>query len=118
MFNREIVRFIWTICFLAGASTHARDIWSGGWLPYDYVPLALNFYWTLLLPLDLLVSVMVWVKPKFGAWLGLAIMISDVAINSWVQFVLGISMGYALWLQITFLLYALVTCKALMQDEL
>ncbi|MFC4291019.1 hypothetical protein ACFOWX_01140 [Sphingorhabdus arenilitoris] len=116
MSNRNIVRFIWTICFLVGASTHARDIWAGGWLPYDYAPLAVNFFWTLLLPLDLLAALILWAKPKLGASLGLAIMISDVAVNSWMQFALGISMGYALWLQIAFLLFILATCKIVMQE--
>jgi hypothetical protein len=106
------VRLIWTICFGIGAFNHARDIWSFGWLPYISAPLPVNLYWTSLLPLDTLAALLIWLKPRAGAWLGLAIMISDVAINSWMVFGTGYgSMGYALALQTTFLLFVAVTFR-------
>jgi hypothetical protein len=108
----HIIRIIWTVCFSIGAFNHARDIWNFGWLPYTFAPMPIDFYWTALLPLDLLATLLVWLKPKAGAWLGLAIMVSDVAINSWVVFGMGVGMMLsALAMQSAFLLFVLATFR-------
>jgi hypothetical protein len=108
----NIIRSIWTLCFLVGAFNHARDIFYGGWLPYTYVNLPINLYWTALLPLDLLAALLVWTAPRTGAYLGSFIMISDVAINSWVVWGAGYGpLSEALFLQGIFLLFVLATFR-------
>lgn len=79
----SIARIVWVIAFLIGASTHARDIALGGWLPYDFAPAPLNLFWSLLLPLDLLAAILLMLKRRSGVMLGLAIMLADVAVNTW-----------------------------------
>jgi hypothetical protein len=102
----DIVRSIWTICFGIGAFNHARDIWNFGWLPYTYMPMPFNAFWTALLPLDLMAATLVWLRPKIGAWLGLLIMIADVAVNSWTFIGAGYSsMREPLLLQTMFLIF-------------
>jgi hypothetical protein len=108
--SRNAIRIIWTLCFTIGAFNHARDIWSFGWLPYISAPRPVNIYWTLLLPLDVLAALLIWLKPQAGAWLGLAIMLSDVAINCWMVFGIDYGpVGFALVMQTAFLLFVLAT---------
>jgi hypothetical protein len=80
---------VYAACFLGAAFGHARDIWLGGWLPYTYAPLAVNAYWTSLTVLDVLAVVLLYAWPRAGLTLALLIMLSDVAINSYVCYVLN-----------------------------
>lgn len=106
----NVIRSAWSLCFLIGAFNHARDVFYGGWLPYHYVDFPINFYWTALLPLDLLAALLIWVAPRIGAYLGVSIMVSDVAVNSWVVWGAGDGpLAQALLLQAIFLVFVLVT---------
>lgn len=105
-----MIRIVWTICFLIGASTHARDILNYGWLPYTYMPLPFNLFWTALFPLDLLAALLIWIKPRLGALLGLVIMLTDVVVNSWTYFGAGINeMLFPLLWQALFMLFVIST---------
>ena len=77
------VRCAWSAGFLLGAMSHARDIATHGWLPYEFMPLPFNAYWTALLPLDLVAAALVWWRERVAIWLGTAIMASNLAINGW-----------------------------------
>jgi hypothetical protein len=79
-----IVLGIWVLCFLVGTFTHTRTLLGHGWLPHDWVPLPVNIFWTLLTFADPLAALLLLVRRNAGIVLGLAIMISDVAINTWV----------------------------------
>ena len=79
-----IVLGIWVLCFLIGTFTHTRTLLGHGWLPYDWVPLPVNIFWTLLTFADPLAALLLLVRRNVGIVLGLAIMIADVAINTWV----------------------------------
>jgi hypothetical protein len=103
---------VWTVCFLIGASTHALDILNGGWLPYDFAPLAFNIYWTALLPLDLFAALLLWLYRRAGIVLALIIMVSDVAINSYVAFFVVENWPMVfLKLQAGFMLFVLATAR-------
>ena len=105
-----MIRIVWTICFLIGASSHAWDILNYGWLPYTYMPLPFNVFWTALLPLDLIAALLIWIRPRVGALLGLAIMLTDVAVNGWTYFGAGINeMQFPLLLQSLFMLFVIAT---------
>lgn len=100
---------IWLIgaMFLVGGLFHLKDIILGGWLPYRFAPLALNWFWTLLLPLDLAVVVLLIRRRRISAlWLGLAVMLADVAVNAYALAGLGFqAFAYSLPLQALFLGY-------------
>jgi hypothetical protein len=85
---RKLVFVIYSLCFGGAALNHARDIWQDGFLPYAHVPLPVNFFWTSLTVLDLLVVMALWVWPRVGLTLALLIMVTDVAINSYVAYAL------------------------------
>jgi hypothetical protein len=71
------------ICLLAAGLNHACDIWRGGWLPYRFAPLPMNVYWTSLAVFDPLAAWLLWRRPRAGLSLTLAIITSDVAVNSY-----------------------------------
>jgi membrane protein HdeD len=87
---------IYAVCLLGAGLNHAHDLWQGGWLPYRMAPLLLNWYWTSLTLLDSLAVVFLLVKPRIGSLLTLAIIVSDVAVNSYAIYALGNSGWYSL----------------------
>ncbi len=84
-----IAKIIWTVGFLVGTITHSLDIFHGGWLPYDFSPLAFNIYWTSLTFLDPLAALLIWVRTSWGAMLGVAIMASNVLVNGYTALIAG-----------------------------
>lgn len=103
------VKGLWTGGFALGAASHAREILVGGWLPYDFMPLGFNLYWTSLLPLDLAAAVLIWYRVRAALLLGTAIMVSDVAVNSWTVWVAGYEeLLPSLMLQSGFALFVLI----------
>ena len=105
--------------FLIGGLFHLKDIVLGGWLPYRFAPIGLNWFWTLLLPLDLAVAgLIVWRKVAMALWLGLVIMIADVAINAYALIGLGFpAFAYSLPLQAAFLGYLLGAMPFILRDR-
>ena len=81
---------IFTCCFLVAGSTHGRDIWRGGFFPYQTVAMPINAFWTALCPLDLTVAALVWWRPKSAVLLGLGILLVDVGVNSWLTYFSGL----------------------------
>ena len=69
--------------FLVGTYTHARGILEHGFLATS-VPTAVGVYWDALTVLDPLAVVLFWWRPRAGLWLAVAIMTSDIAVNTWV----------------------------------
>lgn len=111
------ILIIWTIAFLIGAATHALDIWRSGWLPYRFAPLPINIYWTALLPLDLLAAVLVWIWRRAGIMLAVAIMLSDVAINSMMALIMVDDWPIApLAMQAGFMLFVIITAPWLWRE--
>jgi hypothetical protein len=78
-----VAKLIWTLGFLVGTTTHSLDLIYLGWLPYDFRPLPWNIYWTSLTFLDPLAAVLIWVRERWGIMLGVAIMISNIAVNGY-----------------------------------
>ena len=78
------VRFVIAVYifgFAYGARNHIVDILAEGWLGYDYVPLPINLYWTLLTFFDPLAILLLLSFPSAGILLSVLIMTSDIAIN-------------------------------------
>jgi hypothetical protein len=82
---------ILSVCFAIGGLVHISDIVRGGMLPYYLAPLPINAYWTSLAVLDLFVVWLLWRYRRLGLTVALAIMVSDVGINSYVVYILKTS---------------------------
>ncbi|KQM66673.1 MULTISPECIES: hypothetical protein [unclassified Sphingomonas] len=106
----RIALTVQTLGFSAGAFNHGLDFLRFGWRPYRWAPLpAFELYWSALLFLDLAVVVLLAsgrIRP--GLLLGVAIMVSDVAINILATRLAGFSdFGVALLWQSAFLGFVL-----------
>jgi hypothetical protein len=110
----QIVRWIYAIGFLAGTYTHARGILANGFLATP-VPFAIGLYWDALTVLDPLTVLLLWWRPKLGLWLAVAIMLSDISINTRVYLAgyFGVPMAHmvplSLFEQSLFGLFVLLT---------
>jgi len=82
-----IAKIIWTVGFVIGTITHCLDLFHGGWLPYDFRPLPWNIYWTSLTFLDPLAAVLIWARERWGVWLGVAIMATNVLVNGYTYLI-------------------------------
>ncbi|MDJ0276689.1 hypothetical protein QLH51_07770 [Sphingomonas sp. 2R-10] len=85
---------------------HARDFVIGGWRPYRWAPLpAFELYWSALILLDLSVVVLLTIgRIRAGLLVGLAIMVSDVAINVVATRMMGFAdFGWPLLFQVALL---------------
>jgi tryptophan-rich sensory protein len=91
MFSRvNVTLALFTLCLLIGGTNHALDIARGGLLPYRTVPMLIDIFWTALCPLDLLAAWLLWKARNAGLLLALAILVSDVGVNSWLAYFSGL----------------------------
>lgn len=100
---------VYVVCFSIGAFNHARDFLTWGWRPYAWGPPLLEAFWTSLLPLDLMVGGLILAGcQRLGIILAVAVMIGDVAANTFAWLRLDISaFATAVPLQAAFLGYVL-----------
>ena len=82
--NSAVLRTIYAVSLLAGATTHIWTIVTHG-VVWDYggVPLVSRFYWTSLTVLDPFAAALLFLKPRAGLVLTVAIIASDVLHNTW-----------------------------------
>jgi hypothetical protein len=86
----KTVLILFATCMMIGGTNHALDIARGGLLPYRGVPMPLNAFWTLLCPLDFAAALLLWRCRNWGIVLALVIIVTDVAVNSWVLYGSGL----------------------------
>jgi len=99
------VLILFAVCFFGACGVHVFDLWRHGWLPYRFAPLALNAYWTALTFFDALAAMLLLWQPRIGLALALLIIISDVALNLFARFNLGLHLRpLSLLLQTLFLI--------------
>ncbi|MGF6761448.1 hypothetical protein P3T24_001761 [Paraburkholderia sp. GAS33] len=82
-----VIRTLFAVCLLAATFNHARAILQHGVL-WDYgygskIALTSRLYWAALTILDPLAAVLLFVKPRAGIWLTVAIIVSDVIHNTY-----------------------------------
>lgn len=87
-----------------GTVTHTLHLVNVGWIVFDDAPIWMNVYWTALTALDPLAAVLLIYCRQIGLALGAAIILSDVGINGYALYGLGLSFG--------FLSIQLQTCSA------
>lgn len=80
--------------FAVGTVTHSLHLVNVGWIVFDDAPTWMNVYWTALTALDPLAAVLLIWKFPIGLALGAAIILSDVAINSYALYGLTSHFGF------------------------
>jgi len=101
---RPVLLFL-SACLVGACINHALDLSRYGWLPYRFAPLPLNIYWTSLNFFDALAAILLLCSPRIGLFSALLIIVSDVALNLFARFGLGLHLrSLALLLQILFLI--------------
>lgn len=78
--------------FAIGCFTHAMDFWWFGWAPYRFGPPMLNAFWNALVLLDAgVIGLLALGWRRAGLLLALAVMLGDVAANSYAWHVIGLT---------------------------
>ena len=80
------VRAAWILGYLIGTSTHLIDLVLGGTQVYAAFPLELRLFWISLTVFDPLVVILLVLRNKAGIALGVAVIVSDIAVN-WTVYV-------------------------------
>lgn len=76
----------YAICFLIGSLQHGMDIFQGGLFPYTSVPRLLNIYLTSLVAVDLMIAILVLIRPIAGLMLAMLIMASDLFVDFYASY--------------------------------
>lgn len=111
------IRVVYAICLAGAAYNHARIVGTYG-LTYDYggLPLFVCFFWTALTFIDPLAVVLLMIRPILGLALTVAIIVSDVVINSWVGLTYGFDMP-SFFAQALFLVFVMCTIRIAWRSE-
>jgi hypothetical protein len=107
-----ILRGTYAVCLLVATCTHVLIVVTHGLLwDYDGAPIFTRIYWTSLTFLDPLAAVLLLVRPRAGILLTLAIIVSDVAHNTWLmqRSVAADWRDFRYVSQVAFLLFVLLT---------
>lgn len=78
----KLLLVIYIVGFAIGTTNHTIGLIKGGFLPYTYVPLWKNIYWTALTFFDLLAIFLIFKSIVPALWISNLIIISDVVINT------------------------------------
>ncbi|MFM0296131.1 MULTISPECIES: hypothetical protein [Paraburkholderia] len=105
------LRVIYALCLAGATWTHLQAVLTHG-LSWDYGNVALftRIYWTSLLFIDLVTALLPLVSPAIGLILCIAVIVTDVAHNSWFAPHHPIRMDLYLS-QIVFLLFVAFTVR-------
>ncbi|RIJ51361.1 hypothetical protein DZG00_09170 [Clavibacter lycopersici] len=108
-------RALWIAGFGIGTLSHVLDLAIGGTDVYAGFPAALRAFWVSLTVLDPLVIVLLARRRRAGVALGVAVILTDIAVNWTVLATVG---GIALWGvvdQTLFAILVLATAPALLR---
>jgi hypothetical protein len=78
----KLLLVIYIVGFAIGTTNHAIGLIKGGFLPYTYVPLWKNIYWTALTFFDFLALFLIFRSLMPALWISNLIIISDILINT------------------------------------
>lgn len=110
-----VLRTVYAICLLFGATTHAWTVIKHG-VTWDYngAPAFSRVYWTSLTVLDPVAALLLFLKPRTGLVLTVAIITTDVAHNTWLMLRSSTPdwLNWMYLLQVLFLLLVLATVRA------
>ena len=103
------LRIIYTVCLAGATCTHVafhvqQGILLGGLEAYGYSA-ATRVFWSLLTLLDPTAAVLLLLRPRAGLVLAAAIIVADVAHNSWILLHFGRGPDAAYLAQVGFLVF-------------
>jgi hypothetical protein len=109
------LRVFYGACLLGAGVVHLFTHFTYGPLleglqQYGY-PAVTRMYWSLLTLLDFAVAGLLFLRPRLGVWLTVAIILSNVAHNSWLLHHLSHPTTWMYWAQLSFLVFVLATAK-------
>ncbi len=101
-----ILRIVYAVCLAGATCVHvATHVQYGQWLGalegHGFSP-ATRFFWSSLTLLDPLAALLLFIRPPAGLALVGAIMVSDVAHNSWILIHFSWAPDAAYWAQVFF----------------
>jgi len=107
------LRTVYALCLMGATVTHLRVVLAHG-LAWDYggLPIVTCVYWTSLTFLDPLAASLLFLAPRAGIFLTIAIMVTDVSNNTWIG--LRERYSFADWMylsQVFFLIFVLTTSR-------
>ncbi len=76
------IRIVYALCLTGATINHVRALLAHGWLP-EQLPLATALFWSSLTFLDPIAAVLLFLRPRAGIGLTVAIIVSDVVHNLW-----------------------------------
>jgi hypothetical protein len=112
------IRVIYSVCLVVATVNHIQAVHAWGWVP-SHLPIASALYWSSLTFFDPLAAALLFVRPRAGILLTIAIIVSDVAHNLWftakhpmgASFLRDVTSSFALMSQIAFLLFVAATAS-------
>jgi hypothetical protein len=110
-----VLRAMYATCLAYATAPHLSyelryGLFLGGLEPLGY-PLPVRLYWAVLTLLDPLAAVLLFVRPRVGLVLCVAIIVTDVLNNSWVFYHFPTRSSLNLGLEVAFLLFVLTTVR-------
>jgi hypothetical protein len=107
---------VYALCLAGATINHVRRVLTFGWLPGE-LPRATALYWSSLTFLDPLAAMLLFLRPRAGIALTVAIIVSDVSHNLWFMadhpvrgsFVDDVTSSGFMMSQIAFLLFVAAT---------
>jgi hypothetical protein len=107
------LRIVYALCLTGATYTHVvLHVRYGallGGLEGLGIPVGSRYYWSSLTLLDPLAAVLMFIRPRVGLALAGAIIVSDVANNSWIWHHLGTTLDARYWAQVAFLIFLFAT---------
>jgi hypothetical protein len=105
-------RLVWALCLTIGTCTHVAAL-IYGW--NDRVPLPSLIFWDSLTVLDPLAAILLFLRPRIGVALTLAIMVSDVVHTIWAIAAFA-AMVWPVVAEALFLIFVLATAHLIWRD--
>lgn len=117
------IRIVYALCLAGATINHIRAVLVRGWLA-EQLPLATALFWSSLAFLDPLAALLLFVRPRLGIGLTVAIIVSDVAHNLWFMaarppggsLLESVSSSGFMMSQIAFLLFVAATAPLAWRD--
>lgn len=90
----RLVASVLVASFAIGTHTQTLHLAIVGWTVFDAAPVWINVYWTALSGLDPVAAVLLLYRRLIGLGLGAPIALSDVGINSYAIYDLGLPLDF------------------------
>ena len=118
-----LIRIVYALCVGGGTFNHVRSVLDQGWLP-EHVPLPSAIYWSSLTFLDPLAALLLFVRPRIGIALTVAIIGTNVPHNlSYTAayappgaFVSTVTSSFMMMSQMVFLVFVALTAPMAWRD--